>query len=157
MSQSARPVYNWTLDLKQGSITAEVFGDIQPVSVNVTSTMTLPGSCKAGVTPCVARRDFRLVTGNTEWDPCPYLPGETQAVESCTHCPASCHRHPLMLSVDIFGQGCLRPINWMGHAILPVFQVRVQVYSRSKHEAHTSTVELYVLQVVRKARHAAGR
>lgn len=97
LSNAPRPTYNWTIDLKQGTITAEVFGPLQPVAVNATSTTTLPGSCKQNVT-CTARRDFRLATGNTEWDPCPYIP------------------------MDIFGSACLRPITWSGHTISPIFQ-----------------------------------
>ena len=69
-------MYNWTLDLVNGSITAEVFGPVQPDHVAVTAATTLPGSCKEGVEPCVPRRDFRLINGDTEWNPCPYIKGE---------------------------------------------------------------------------------
>ena len=77
LAGAPRPVYNWTLDLVNGSITAEVFGPVQPDHVVVSSSTTLPGSCKAGVEPCVPRRDFRLINGDTEWNPCPYIPGES--------------------------------------------------------------------------------
>ena len=42
----------------------------QPNKVTVSSATTLPGSCKAGVEPCVPRRDFRLVNGDTECASC---------------------------------------------------------------------------------------
>ena len=76
LSGAPRPVYNWTLDLVGGSITAEVFGPVQPDHVAVSTTTTLKGSCKEGVYPCVPRRDFRLITGDTEWNPCHEIPGE---------------------------------------------------------------------------------
>jgi PhoPQ-activated pathogenicity-related protein len=96
LTNTPRPQMNWTLDLVNGAITAEVTGALQPNKMSVTSATTLPGSCKEGVVPCVPRRDFRLIVGDTEWNPCHYI------------------------KVNVFGQACLRPIVWVGENIAPV-------------------------------------
>ena len=83
---SPRPSFTWSLNAEDGSITAQVNGPLQPVLAVDRMTTTLDGY----------RRDFRLVSGDTPANPCPYI------------------------KVPLFGSACLRPLIWIGNSIGPV-------------------------------------
>jgi len=79
----SRPKFNWTIDAHTGAIT--VVADTQPSLVTMHGATTFDD----------VRRDFRLVKGNTQSDPCKFIP------------------------VHIFGNACINPVFWFGESLAP--------------------------------------